>query len=114
MSSLPAPGTYHVDAVHSSVNFTVRHLMAAKVRGQFTDFAGTIEIGASPEASSVSAVVQAGSITTNNEMRDGHLKSPDFLDLENHPTLTLRSTAVRPKGDRYELEADLTIRGVTK
>lgn len=114
MSNLPTPGTYQVDAVHSSVNFTVRHLMAAKVRGQFTDFAGTIVIGDSAESSSVSAVVQAASITTNNEMRDGHLKSPDFLDLENHPTLTLASKAVRAKGDHYELEADLTIRGVTK
>jgi polyisoprenoid-binding protein YceI len=115
MSQLPAPGTYTVDPVHSSVIFTVRHLVAAKVRGLFTDFEGTIEIGDSAEVSKVSATIQAASITTNNEMRDGHLKSPDFLDLENHPTLTFTSTSVAPKGgDTYEMVGDLTIRGVTK
>ena len=114
MSTLPAPGVYTVDAVHSSVNFSVRHLMAAKVRGQFTEFSGEITIGDSAEASKVSATVQAASITTNNEMRDGHLKSADFLDLENHPTLTLVSKSVRANGSKYVLEADLTIRGVTK
>jgi len=115
MSTLPTPGTYNVDAVHSSVNFSVRHLMAAKVRGSFTEFSGTVVIGETAEASSVTAVVQAGSITTNNEMRDGHLKSPDFLDLENHPTLELKSKKISAKsGDLYDLEADLTIRGVTK
>jgi len=115
MSQLPAPGTYTVDAVHSHVGFSVRHLVAAKVRGSFTEFEGTIEIGDSPENSKVSATIQAASITTNNEMRDGHLKSADFLDLENHPTLTFVSTSVVPKGgDEYDLIGDLTIRGVTK
>lgn len=115
MSSFPAPGIYTVDAVHSSVTFVARHLVAAKVRGSFLDFEGTVTIGDSAETSSVNAVVQAASITTNNEMRDGHLKSPDFLDLENHPTLSLVSTKVTPKGgDDYTLDANLTLRGVTK
>jgi len=115
MSNLPTPGTYSVDSVHSSVNFTVRHLMAAKVRGSFTEFAGTVVIGETAETSSVTATVQAGSITTNNEMRDGHLKSPDFLDLENHPTLEFVSNKITAKsGDLYNLEAELTLRGVTK
>jgi polyisoprenoid-binding protein YceI len=115
MSQLPAPGTYHVDPVHSQVGFTVRHLVAAKVRGLFTEFEGTIEVGETPETSKVTATIQAASITTNNEMRDGHLKSADFLDLENHPTLTFASTEIRPKGgDKFELVGDLSVRGVTK
>lgn len=114
-TNLPEPGTYVVDAVHSSVSFVARHLVAAKVRGNFTEFEGTITVGESPETSSVVATVQAGSVTTNNEMRDGHLKSPDFFDLENHPTLELRSTKITPAGGNdYKLTADLTIRGVTK
>ena len=115
MSTLPAPGTYTVDAVHSAVGFTVRHLVASKVRGRFTEFEGSIEIGESAESSKVTATIQAASITTDNEMRDGHLKSADFLDLENHPTLTFVSTSVVPKGgDKFDLVGDLTIRGVTK
>lgn len=115
ISNLPAPGTYVVDPTHSSVGFIARHLVASKVRGGFADFAGTITIGSTPESSSVQATVQAASITTNNEMRDGHLKSPDFLDFENHPTLKLVSTKITPKGsDQFELVADLTVKGVTK
>jgi polyisoprenoid-binding protein YceI len=115
MSNFPAPGVYSVDPVHSSVGFVARHLVASKVRGSFGDFSGVITIGESPESSSVEATVQAGSITTNNEMRDAHLKSADFLELEKYPTLTLKSTSLKAKsGDKYELVADLTICGVTK
>ena len=115
MSNLPAPGDYTIDATHSNVGFVARHLIAAKVRGHFTDFAGTITIGDSITTSKVEATVQAASITTDNEMRDGHLKSADFLDLENHPTLTLTSTKLTDKGhDKIEMVADLTVRGVTK
>ena len=115
MSNLPAPGVYTIDSTHSNVGFVARHLIAAKVRGHFTDFAGTITIGDSVATSKVEATVQAASITTDNEMRDGHLKSADFLDLENHPTLTLTSTKLTDKGnDKIEMVADLSIRGVTK
>ena len=115
MSQLPAPGTYNVDPMHSQVGFVARHLVASKVRGTFTEFEGAIVIGDTPETSSVTATIQAASITTDNEMRDGHLKSADFLDLENHPTLTFVSTSVVPKGgDKFDLVGDLTIRGVTK
>jgi polyisoprenoid-binding protein YceI len=115
MSQLPAPGTYQVDPVHSQVGFTVRHLVAAKVRGAFTEFEGTVVVGETPEASSVTASIKADSITTNNADRDGHLKSGDFLEIESHPTLTFTSTSIVPKGgDRYDLVGDLTIKGVTK
>ena len=113
-SNLPAAGTYNIDAVHSTVGFVARHLVASKVRGRFTDFAGVITIGETPETSSVEATVQAASITTDNEMRDNHLKSPDFLEFETYPTLTLKSTKVTAKGDDFEVVADLTIKGVTK
>ncbi len=113
--SLPAPGVYTVDPVHSTIGFVARHLVAAKVRGYFTEFEGTLTIGETPETTSVQATAQAASITTNNEMRDNHLRSADFLDLENHPTLSFTSTKLTAKGDdRYELLADLTIRGITK
>jgi polyisoprenoid-binding protein YceI len=113
-TNLPAAGTYNIDAVHSTVGFVARHLVASKVRGRFTDFVGVITIGDTPESSSVQATVQAASITTDNEMRDAHLKSPDFLEFETYPTLTLTSTKVSAKGDDFEVVADLTIKGVTK
>jgi polyisoprenoid-binding protein YceI len=114
MSNLPAPGLYTVDAVHSSVGFIARHLVASKVRGNFSDFAGSFTVGDTAETSSVEFTVQANSITTNNEMRDGHLKSADFLDLEKYPTLTFKSTSVTAKGDDFVLVGDLTVHGVTK
>lgn len=113
-TGLPTAGVYNIDAVHSTVGFVARHLVASKVRGRFTDFSGSITIGDSAETSSVEATVQAASITTDNEMRDAHLKSPDFLELETYPTLTLTSTKVTPKGDDFELVADVTVKGITK
>ena len=115
VSTLPTTGTYTVDAVHSSVSFVARHLVAAKVRGSFAEFEGTITVGDTPESSSVVATVQVASITTNNEMRDGHLKSNDFLGHDTYPTLQLKSTSIRPTGnDHFEMVADLTVRDVTK
>lgn len=114
-TSLPTPGTYTVDPVHSTVGFVVRHLVASKVRGSFTEFEGSIVIGATPEASSVAATVKAASIVTNQAQRDEHLRSSDFLESSTYPELTLRSTRVTKRNDgHFDLVADLTIRGVTK
>jgi polyisoprenoid-binding protein YceI len=114
MSDFPAPGVYTVDSVHSSVGFIARYLVATKVRGNFGDFSGSFTIGDSPETSSTEFTVQANSISTNNEMRDGHLKSADFLELEKYPTLDFKSTSLSAKGDDFVLVGDLTIHGVTK
>lgn len=114
-STLPSPGTYTVDPLHSSVGFVARHLVASKVRGQFTEFAGSIEIGATPEDSKVSATVKVDSVTTNQEQRDAHLRTPDFFDSEHFPEATLVSKSITSTGDgHYDLVADLSIRGVTK
>ena len=109
-----ATGTWTVDAGHSTIGFVVRHVMVAKVRGHFTSFSGTITIAQDALQSKVDASVEAASITTGDEARDGHLKSADFFEVETHPTWTLVSTGITPKGDDFVLAADLTIRGVTR
>ncbi len=106
------PGTWQLDASHSSVEFSARHLMVSKVRGRFTSFNGTLEIAEDPLQSSLQASVDLDSVETHDEKRDGHLRSADFFDVENHPQLTLVSTGIRPDGDDYVLSADVTARGV--
>lgn len=107
-------GTWSIDPVHTDISIVARHFMVSKVRGHFRDFAGTIVTGATPLESSVTATIQAASIDTNKEQRDGHIKSPDFLDVENNPEVTFRSTGLRPNGEDYKLDGELTLRGVTK
>jgi polyisoprenoid-binding protein YceI len=115
MSNLPAPGVYDVDAVHSSVSFIARHLVASKVRGNFGEFSGVITVGDTAETAQVEATVWAKSITTNNEMRDNHLKSADFLEEGRYPTLDLKSTKITSKGGNdFEMVTDVTVKGVTK
>lgn len=111
---VPAVGTWAIDPTHSEVGFTSRHLMLAKVRGSFSDFSGTIEVAEDPAQSRVDVTIDAGSITTGVGDRDGHLKSADFLDVENHETLQFASTSVEPHGDDWKVSGDLTIRGTTK
>jgi polyisoprenoid-binding protein YceI len=110
-----AAQTYNVDTAHASVLFQIRHFMS-QVTGRFTSFEGTIQIDrARPEDSSVEFTIQAESIDTDNERRDEHLRSPDFFDVGNHPTITFKSRSVRPVGnDTYEVTGDFTMRGVTK
>jgi polyisoprenoid-binding protein YceI len=88
--------------------------MAAKVRGAFKTFSGSIDIAESPEASAVVVSIDAASIDTGVEDRDNHLRSADFLDVESYPTLEFASTAVRSVADGYEVDGTLTIRGTTR
>ena len=107
-------GTWDIDVSHSYVSFTVRHMMVSKVRGRFGAFSGEIVTGENLTDSSVTATIDATSIDTNNEQRDGHIRSADFFDVENHPEWTFRSTALRVDGEDFALDGELTIKGVTK
>jgi polyisoprenoid-binding protein YceI len=109
---LPA-GTWKVDPVHSSVEFQVKHLGIATVKGQFTEFEGTLEVG--PEGASAYGTVKTASVNTREPQRDEHLRSADFFEVEKYPEIGFRSTAIRPTGeDEFEIEADLSIHGVTR
>jgi polyisoprenoid-binding protein YceI len=104
------PGIWKVDAAHSEVGFIARHLMVSKVRGQFKDFAAEVTIAQPFEQSSVTATVQLASIDTNSADRDTHLKSADFFDVDNHPTMEFKSTKVTED----TIEGLLTVKGVSK
>lgn len=108
--------TYEIDTAHSEVGFKVRHMMAGKTSGRFTKFTGTIEYDAKdPSKWSTKAVIEAASIDTANEKRDGHLKSEDFFDVAKHPTMEFVSTGVKGwKGGKGKLLGKLTLHGVTK
>jgi polyisoprenoid-binding protein YceI len=116
MSSLAnlTPGTWTIDAAHSRVGFVARHLMITKVRGNFGAFEGAITIADNLADSNVSATVQMSSINTGDEGRDGHLKTGDFFDVEQFPTMTFVSKGLSVDGDEGKLSGDLTLHGVTK
>jgi polyisoprenoid-binding protein YceI len=111
---VPAAGTYALDPSHSSVGFSVRHLMVSKTKGRFGEVSATITIADDPLASSVEVEIDPSTVDTRDEARDAHLRGADFLDVEQHPTITYRSTKVTPdaKG-RWNVEGELTVRGVT-
>jgi polyisoprenoid-binding protein YceI len=109
INDLPA-GTWNIDASHSELGFTARHLMVTKVRGKFNEFEGSAKVADDVTASQVTAVVQLASIDTGSADRDAHLKSGDFFDVENNPTMSFTSTEVTDE----TLKGDLTIKGVTK
>jgi polyisoprenoid-binding protein YceI len=108
------PGTWNVDPVHSTVGFAARHLMIAKVRGRFSTFSGTITVPEDRLATKVQASVELSSISTGDEQRDAHLRTADFFDIENHPSMTFESTNIKALGDDYVLSGDLTIKGITR
>ena len=113
--TLPATGTWTIDASHSEVGFSVRHLGISKTRGRFGGFTGTLHVDAeNPANSSVEVSIDAASIDTKDAGRDEHLRSADFFDAEQFPALTFRSTAVRGSGADWVVEGELTIRGVTR
>jgi len=111
----PAVGTYDIDPTHTELGFAVRHMAVSKVRGRFSAFKGTLVLAEDPADSKASVTIEAGSVDTRDENRDGHLKTNDFFDVENHPTWTFTSTTIKAETPtEFKLEGDLTIRGVTK
>jgi polyisoprenoid-binding protein YceI len=108
--------TWTIDPAHSNAQFSVRHMMVSTVRGEFTKVAGTIDLDEKDiTKSKIEATIDAASINTRNEKRDGHLKSADFFDAANHPTITFKSTKIEKTGEgKLKATGDLTIRGVTK
>ena len=110
------PGVWNIDSAHSTIGFTARHLMITKVRGRFGAVTGSLTIAEDPMASRVAATIDMVSVDTNDEARDGHLRSPEFFDVEAHPTMTFTSTELRgsPEGAEFVLVGDLTIKGITK
>jgi len=105
-----------VDASHSNAHFTVKHMMITNVRGEFSKVAGTVTYDAAkPEATQVEATVEVASLSTRDAQRDGHLKSPDFFDIEKFPNITFKSKSVKAKSkEDLSVTGDLTIHGVTK
>jgi polyisoprenoid-binding protein YceI len=110
------PDRWEIDGAHSSIQFTVRHMLVSKVRGRFTKWTGTLRFDEKNlSASSVDVDIDANSVETNEPQRDAHLRSPDFLDAAAFPRLTFKSTRVEKTGDRtFKVTGDLSIRGVIR
>lgn len=107
-------GNWTVDTIHSHVGFTIKHMMVSKVRGRFTAYTASFVTAEDPLDSTVTAVIDASSIDTGNAMRDDHIRSADFFDAANHPSITFASTGIRAADGQLLLDGDLTIRGVTR
>ena len=112
---VPEPGTWEIDPSHQSFEFVARHLMA-KVRGRFPAASGVATVAEVPEESTLEIEIDAASIDTKDETRDAHMRSNDFFGVEDHPTISFRSTEVRPgAGDSdWQVEGELTIKGTTR
>ena len=113
-TTVPAAGTYQLDPSHSSADFQVRHLGLSKVRGGFAIESGTVVIADDPTESTVEVALDAASFGTGAADRDAHVKGSDFLDVEQFPKLTFRSTGVHQSGDSWKVDGELTIKDVTR
>ena len=119
MSTLATPtivpaGTWVVDQAHSKVGFAVKHMGITTVRGEFTEFQGTLEIAGDLSSASAYGMVKAASVDTNEPRRDAHLRSPDFFDTETYPELAFESTAIENIDDEtFRITGNLTLHGVT-
>lgn len=112
---IPAPGTFKLDPNHTRVGFVVKHMMVSRVRGNFNEFDGTIEVAENPLESTVSATVHIQSVNTRQEIRDNHLRSGDFFLAEQFPTMTFESTRLSGgSGGTFEIVGNLTIKDVTR
>ena len=108
---------FSIDPAHSTIGFTVKHMMVTTVRGKFGQFSGQVELpeGGEPTQAKAEFTIQAASIDTGMPPRDEHLRSADFFDVANHPELNYRSTAITALGgDRYRADGELTMHGVTR
>lgn len=112
--TLPAVGTWTLDPSHSSLEFSVRHLGLSKVRGRFGTFSGEVTVAEDPAHSRVDVAIEVQSVDTRDAKRDEHLRTNDFFDAAEFPTMTFTSTSVTGGGSDWEVTGDLTIRGVTK
>lgn len=107
--------TWNIDPTHSSIGFTVRHMVVAKVHGRFKKFDGKISLDGELPKLHAEVTIDASSIDTQVDARDNHLRSPDFFDAQRFPMITFQSTRAEASGkDRFKLVGDLTIRGVTR
>lgn len=110
-----AQGVYKIDGVHSSIGFAVKHLMISTTRGEFTDYTGEIQFNPKDLSSfNADIVIEAKSINTRNEKRDGHLMGVDFFDVEKYPKLSFKGKQLVKTHDGYDMTGDLTIKAVTK
>ena len=115
--ALPAnvtTGTWTLDPSHSEIGFTVRHAGISKVRGQFTEAAATLDLAENVTDSKVNASIKTASFDSGDANRDGHVRGEDFFDVETFPEISFVSNNIVPKGDAYELQGDLTIKGITR
>jgi len=113
-TTTPLTGTWSVDPGHSNVEFSVKHLGIATVRGTFREFEGTLEVGESLDQARAYGTVVVASVDTNEPQRDEHLRSPDFFDAATYPSISFESKATRPVDDEtFEIEGNLTLHGVT-
>lgn len=107
-------GTWNIDPVHSEIQFSLRHMGVGRSRGRFDSFSGQITTAEDPLQSSVSAEIDMSSFNTGNADRDAHVRGADFLDVDNHPKATFRSTGIRQDGGELLIDGELTIRGKTQ
>jgi polyisoprenoid-binding protein YceI len=116
-AALPAAAQhlYKIDPIHSSAQFSVTHMMISKVNGEFQKVSGTVYFDpAKPENDKIDAIIDTTTVSTRDEKRDGHLKSPDFFDVAKFPTLTFKSTSASMDNGKLLVHGDLTLHGVTK
>jgi polyisoprenoid-binding protein YceI len=112
--SVVPTGTWSVDPAHSKIGFAVKHMGIATVRGEFTEFEGTLEIGEELETAKAYGTVKVQSVDTNESQRDDHLRSPDFFDAQQHPELRFESTRIEALDEEeFRITGNLTIHGVT-
>ncbi len=109
-----AVGTWAVDAAHSEIGFSVRHLAISKVKGGFEKFDITVVTTENPLDARISVSIDVASVNTRQEQRDNHLRTSDFFAIDEHPTIEFVSSAIRVDGDDWTIDGDLTMRGVTK